>query len=77
MYDILEKDFSESKFDSIFDKPYIVYDIETSNITDDIMEHEFFMAYFIDSVDKKYRYVDRESLRKFYEYLRDFDGYIV
>ncbi len=74
---LLEESFSSGSYDLINEKPYLVYDIETTFEVDDLKSQKFVMAYFIDSRDKKYRYVAEQSLEKFVKLMLEFDGYIV
>jgi len=74
---VLETAFLAGDMDTIQGKPYLVYDIETQMTTGDMLKQKFMMAYVIDSIDKKYRYVNFETLPKFVDYMLKFDGYII
>ena len=76
--EILVSEFDEGLWSLIGDKPYIVYDIETENITsNNIATHKFTIAYAFLSQDRKYKLITKENMKKFADFLLDFDGYII
>ena len=82
--DILMDEFLEWQYETINDKPFIVYDIETLLANDDTLHLlEFELWYAINSidcrdwVDKVNKYISKDNLKKFTDYLLEFDGYIV
>lgn len=82
--DILMDEFAEWQYEIINGKPYITYDIETLMANDDTLHLlEFELWYAINSIDckdwseKANKYIAKESVKKFTDYLLDFDGYIV
>lgn len=75
----LEQAFAEGKLNTIADKNYLVYDIETSFTTNDLSKTVFYIgyAYVVEHGEGTYRYIDRENIWKFLDYLVNFDGYII
>lgn len=76
---LLDK-FASGWFPKINGKDFIVYDIETIWNINDLKTMRFMMAYCIwswDSQSMNYRYVDESSLKKFANYLLEFDWYII
>lgn len=74
LYDL----FTQGHFQTINDKPYLVYDIET-DISDNIKQTEFWIAYAMQPKNNtvEYTYVDKANLKEFAQYMIDFDGYII
>lgn len=67
---------------SINSKPFIVYDIETIWDINNLKDMKFIMAYSSNSLDNnskniQYKYVSDKSLKKFVDYLFNFDWYVV
>lgn len=83
--DILMEERSQWQYETINDKPYITYDIETLMAPSDNLLHtlEFELWYAINSTDcktwsdKANKYISKDSIKKFTDFLLDFDGYIV
>lgn len=75
---ILMDEFKTGEYSQILDKPYIVYDIETTMI-DDLKSAKFLLAYAMTPhADKmEYRPIMQEDLRLFVDEMLAFDGYIV
>lgn len=75
--------FESQDMSSYLWKHFLVYDIETIWNIQDLKNMKFMIAYVIDSKDfeiwqaPKYKYVWRNSLDKFVDYLYNYDGYIV
>ncbi|MEY3197786.1 MAG: hypothetical protein RL023_483 [Candidatus Parcubacteria bacterium] len=66
----------------LLEKPFVTYDIETTWSGEHITDQYFEMAYSIASDEVSieslpYKYVDRESMKKFCDYLLAYDGYII
>ncbi len=79
---ILENKFKKGDLRNVVWKPFIVYDIETLGNPSDLTSLTFEMGYFINSVENhnesiKYRFVSSDKLKKFVDFLLDFDGWIV
>jgi RNase_H superfamily len=69
-------------FAEYLDKPFVTYDIETTYSGEHITDQYFEMAYSIASDEiapesLPYKYIDRESMQKYCDYLLAYDGYIV
>lgn len=81
--DVLFQEYQEEKYRTINNKPYIVYDVETLYATVSLKGLAFELGYTITSsesneiFDKQFKYVDKESIKKYVDYLLDFDGYII
>ena len=75
---ILMDEFKTWKYSTIMDKPYLVYDIETT-VTDDLRAAEFLLAYAMYPRGEKmeYRAIMKENLKDFVDEMLLFDGYIV
>lgn len=78
----LMHDFQQGQWNRIHDKPYIVYDIETTFDGEGIKNQHFEMAYSIDSDEDnsekmQYRYIDRTSMQKYCDYLLTYPGWII
>jgi hypothetical protein len=77
---ILLEEFRNGKYWEIFDKPYIVYDIETTSDTNDVKQFKFLIWYCMQPQKDNtmsYEYIDKEHLWKFVKKLLEFDWYIV
>lgn len=72
---ILLEEFKNGTFNTINEKPYIVYDIETT-VSADIHNCEFLLAYYFDP-ENNYTYVAKEDIKDFVKKMVEFDGYIV
>lgn len=69
-------------FRVIEDKNYLVYDIETLMATSNLKWTDFQLWYSIESWDennheKCFRYIEKDNLKKYVDYLIDYDGWIV
>lgn len=75
----LTQAFESGSLSAIASKSYIVYDIETSYVNDDVLSAEFYLgyAYVVQEWKASYKYIDTSNLAKFVEYLLDFDGYVI
>lgn len=75
----LFQEFEAGDYQTIGDKPYLVYDIETSYASNDHTKTEFYVgyAYVVEDWIGKYKYIDQSNLTKFIDFLLEFDGYIV
>lgn len=79
----LEEKFLTENMKKYLWKHFLVYDIETIGNIQNLEETEFMIAYVIDSKDfeswqaPKYKYVSKQNLDKFVDYLLNYDGYIV
>ena len=58
-------------------KNFLVYDIETTGNIQNLANVEYEVWYFIDNIDKKFKYVSKDRIDAFVQYLLDFPGYIV
>lgn len=76
---MLQEKFDNGEHRTINDKPYLVYDIETTYATQDLSQCKWIIGYMIDTskANPKYQYIGPEDYGRFYEYLRDYDGYII
>ncbi len=76
---ILGDAFKEWHYMTIADKPYMVYDIETSSNIWNLKDTEFYLAYamYPDWNRMRYEYIWQEDLKKFVQKMLDFDGYII
>lgn len=75
---ILETDFEKNERRTINGKPYIVYDIETENVTStNLATHNFTIAYALFSESGQYKFIGQENMKKFMDHLLEFDGYII
>ncbi len=80
---LLDELKSNDELKTIQDKPYLVYDIETPPIMGDLEQAKFVMAYsFLSNDDHsnsklKYKYVSEDNLKKFVDFMLDFDGRII
>lgn len=87
--DTLYAEFKKGTFSSLLDKPYLVYDIETTmGAGNQLDTYKFLLAYSLevhpktgskntDEQKMKYEYIDQAGLKKFVQKLLNFDGYIV
>lgn len=76
--DILEDEFKNDEWRTINGKPYIVYDIETENVTStNIATHKFTIAYAMFSDSGEYKLITESNMKKFMDFLLSFDGYII
>lgn len=81
--DVLFQDFQEQSYRTIWWKPYVVYDIETLMAIPNLKNLEFQLWYtitssdYLPSFDKQFKYVDKASIKKYVDFLLDFDWYIV
>lgn len=86
--DTLYEEFKAWNFSTILDKPYLVYDIETTMWAwNQLDTYKFLLAYSMEvsvkdtddgkKIAMKYEYIDQEGLKNFVQKLVDFDGYIV
>ncbi len=78
----LFESFSNEKYKHIEGKPYLVYDIETVGDINNLKTMKFMLWYSICSNEDhfksmKYRLVDENSIKKFVDFLLDFDWWIV
>lgn len=74
--------FMTLQHQELLDKPFVVYDIETIWNINNLRGMQFMIGYALISTDNhasglKYRYIDKESLKKFVDFLLSFDGYVV
>jgi hypothetical protein len=80
MDQLLRDKFTEGSYRLIHDKPYIVYDIETTYGTNDLRQLQFLIGYSIESSpdkEAKFKYIDPDQCKKFFNYLLHFDGRII
>lgn len=80
--DQLLHEFQQGQWNLIEDKPFVVYDIETTYTGNGISDQHFEMAYSISSADDnsetmQYKYIDRDTMIKYTDYLLDYDGRII
>ena len=76
--DILETDFNNNEWRTINGKPYIVYDIETENVTStNLATHKFTIAYVLFSETGEYKLITQENMKKFTDFMLNFDGYVI
>lgn len=76
--DILEEEFQNNERRTINGKPYIVYDIETENVTStNLATHKFTIAYMMLSESGEYKLITETNMKKFMDFMLDFDGYII
>lgn len=75
---ILMDEFKTGKYSTILDKPYLVYDIETT-VVDDLKSAEYLLGYAMHpkGTQMEYECVMKEDLRGFVDRMLEFDGYIV
>lgn len=75
-------DFMGWAYQNIDGKPYLVYDIETIWNVNDLKNMRFMLWYSLISNDDhiksiKYRFVWESTIKKFVDFMLDFEGYIV
>lgn len=78
----LFEDFTLGKLNDICSTPYLVYDIETVWDLNNLKNMKFILWYSVISSDShkdtvKYKYVSEESLKKYVDYMLNFDWYII
>ncbi len=77
---ILFDEFKTWVYNTINDKPYIVYDIETTTwLWNNLKSYKFLLAYSMTPGDQKmsYYYTDINGLNNLAQTLIEFDGYII
>jgi len=77
---ILYDEFKTWDYNSILDKPYIVFDIETTMWAGNNLDsYKFLLAYAMRPWEEKmdYHYIDIDNLNDFTKTLIEFDGYII
>ncbi|MCK9466867.1 MAG: ribonuclease H-like domain-containing protein [Candidatus Absconditabacterales bacterium] len=77
---ILYDEFKTGDYSSILNKPYIVFDIETTmGAGNNLDSYKFLLAYAMRPGDEKmdYHYIDINSLNDFAKTLIEFEGYII
>lgn len=83
LLDQLFEQFLAGARTTILDKPYLVYDIETTFTGNNITDQHFEMAYYISTDDQhtqddfRYHYIDAGGARSFCDLLLGYDGYII
>ena len=80
--DQLMHEYQHGQRNLIHDKPYVVYDIETTYTGENIQHQNFEMAYSISSGDEnlekmQYKYIDRDTMKRYCDYLLAYDGWII
>ena len=76
--DILTDEFNNGDLKTINGKPYIVYDIETENVTSmNLATHKFTIAYAMFSESGDYKLITESNMKKFTDFMLGFDGYII
>jgi hypothetical protein len=76
---ILMDEFSSGWYTTINNKPYLVYDIETT-VSDDIKNTKFLLWYAMYPAENNkmhYEYISQENLADFVQKMIDFDWYII
>lgn len=77
---ILFDEFKTGDYNTILDKPYLVYDIETTVWAwNNLDSYKFLLAYSMSPWNEKmdYHYIWENDLKSFAQKLLDFDGYII
>lgn len=71
-------EFKTGKYSTILDKPYLVYDIETT-VVDDLKSAKYLLGYamYPQGEQMHYECVMQEDLKDFVDRMLAFDGYIV
>lgn len=84
LLDTLLEQFREGAYTTILDKPFVVYDIETTYDAakwGGLRSQVFEIAYSISStnhaLDNNYHYIDAESAKRYCDYLLEYDGRII
>lgn len=75
--DTLEKEFEDGDRKTFMDKPYLVYDIETTWTTNDLKNQKFVLWYMLDSTTWSYKLIEEKSAQKFADFLLNYDWWIV
>lgn len=81
--EVLFEEYQQKSLRTINWKPYVVYDIETLYANINLKGLAFELGYTItssdyeSSFDKQFKYVEKDSVKKYVDYLLDFDGYII
>lgn len=75
-------EFNQWKYRTIAEKPYLVYDIETTYAEKSYNKQFFEMAYAIESSHEnqdalQFYYIDESSVHKFCDHLLAFDGWLI
>ena len=75
----LTKAFETWQLATINDRDYLVYDIETSYANNDLRTLDFYLgyAYVVQWGKGTYRYIEKDNLSKFLDFMLEFDGYII
>jgi hypothetical protein len=73
----IEEEFEKEERRTFMDRPYLVYDIETTWTTNDLKNQKFVLWYMIDSASGKYKLIEESSAQKFADYLLKYDWRIV
>ncbi len=77
---ILFDEFKSGNYNTILDKPYIVYDIETTVwVWNNLDSYKFLLAYSMTPWNEKmdYNYIDQNTLKDFSKKILNFDWYII
>jgi len=77
---ILADAFAQGEHNKIFDKPYLVYDIETSSDLTDLKKTGFYLGYAMEPDDTQkmqYEYIAQQDIKQFVQKMLDFDWYII
>lgn len=79
--DTLIDEFLDGNYRLIWDKPYLVYDIETPIATNDLSKLPFALWYVtLSNQDKssfQAQYISKDNLQKFVDFIIWFDGYVI
>jgi uncharacterized protein YprB with RNaseH-like and TPR domain len=73
----LEAEYASEEWRTFMDKPYIVYDIETTWTTNDLKSHHISVGYMFDSLTGAYKLIDQSNVQKVVDHMVAYDGYIV
>jgi hypothetical protein len=80
---ILFDEYQQENYRTIAGKPYVVYDVETLYATMNLKGLAFELGYTITSSDyhtsfeRLFKYVEKDAIKKYVDFLLDFDGYII
>ncbi len=79
MMEQLRDEFTEGKYQTINDKPFVVYDIETTFANQNLKEAKFIIAYMITTQPHtcKFQYIWPSDYQRLFDFLIDFPGYII
>jgi len=83
IFSVLEQRFRQDQsLRQIKNKPYVVFDVETLGNISNLKNAQYELGYALLSTDDhsssiKYRFVSQQSLKKFVDFLLDFDGWVV